>query len=55
MQLTGCQGHHLGRPGTVQVRLELAGQVLHRVQVAGRARIVFATAIELATARAVPR
>jgi PhzF family phenazine biosynthesis protein len=55
VELTGCQGHHLGRPGTVQVRLELEGQVLRRVQVAGRARIVFATTIELATARAGPR
>jgi PhzF family phenazine biosynthesis protein len=55
MELAGCQGHHVGRPGTVRARLELEGQVLRRVRVAGNARIVFATTIELATARAGPR
>jgi PhzF family phenazine biosynthesis protein len=47
LQFTGRQGHHLGRPGVVQLSLELEAGAVHRVSVAGGACIVLAGAIEL--------
>ena len=47
LEFTGRQGHHLGRPGVVAVRVELADGVLRRVRVAGGACIVMDAQLEL--------
>jgi PhzF family phenazine biosynthesis protein len=47
VEFTGRQGHHLGRPGVLTVRIETTGGVLRRVRVAGAAVIVMAAHIEL--------
>jgi len=47
LEFTGRQGHHLGRPGTLTVRIEVAGGALRRVRVAGGAVIVMDAHIEL--------
>lgn len=44
---TGRQGHHLGRPGVVEVGIEREAGTVRSVRVAGSARVVFATAVEL--------
>jgi PhzF family phenazine biosynthesis protein len=47
LELTGRQGHHVGRPGELTVRL-LAGTVgVQRVRVAGHARRIFESTLEL--------
>jgi PhzF family phenazine biosynthesis protein len=51
LQFTGRQGHHLGRPGVVQVSLEREAGAVRRILVAGAACIVLAGAIELPQAR----
>ena len=47
LEFTGRQGHHLGRPGVLTVRVEAAGGVVRRVRVAGAAVIVMDAHIEL--------
>ena len=47
LEFTGRQGHHLGRPGILTVRIEIAGGALRRVRVAGGAVIVMDAHIEL--------
>jgi PhzF family phenazine biosynthesis protein len=37
---TGRQGHHMGRPGELSVRVDATGERLRQVKVAGSARIV---------------
>lgn len=44
---TGCQGHHLHRPGRVEVELELRDGILQGVWIIGQAVSVFETEIEL--------
>jgi PhzF family phenazine biosynthesis protein len=46
-RFTGRQGHHLGRPGTVQVSIEVTDGKAARVAIGGAATIVYATTIEL--------
>lgn len=48
LEFTGRQGHHLGRPGVVQVGIERAAGIVLSVRVAGSARIVFEATVELA-------
>jgi PhzF family phenazine biosynthesis protein len=43
----GAQGHHMGRPGTVRIGLQLSSAGLQRVTIAGQAVVVFETAIAL--------
>jgi predicted PhzF superfamily epimerase YddE/YHI9 len=47
LEFTGRQGHHLGRPGVLSVRVETAGGAVRRVRVAGAAVIVMDAHIEL--------
>ena len=46
-EFTGRQGHHLGRPGVLTVRVDAAGGAVQRVRVAGAAVIVMDAHIEL--------
>jgi PhzF family phenazine biosynthesis protein len=43
---TGRQGHHVGRPGSLQVRLELADAAVRSVRVAGAASLVMESVLE---------
>ena len=43
----GRQGHHLGRPGFLQVTVNGAAGAVSSVRVAGAATIVYASTIEL--------
>jgi PhzF family phenazine biosynthesis protein len=53
-ELTSRQGHHLGRPGALTVRIEGGTDGLPRVRVAGSARIVFAATLEMGPAEYSP-
>ena len=44
---TGRQGHHLGRPGEVQVRLVFSDGALRSVQVAGAATVIATSTLVL--------
>jgi PhzF family phenazine biosynthesis protein len=46
IQFTGAQGHHMGRPGSVTVALNLQRDVLESVSIVGEAVVVFETALE---------
>lgn len=46
LEFTGRQGHHLGRPGVLQVKVDLEGSTVRRVRVAGRATIVMEAELE---------
>ena len=43
----GRQGHHIDRPGSLLVSVLATGKLMHAVQVAGHAIIVFDAVIEL--------
>jgi PhzF family phenazine biosynthesis protein len=45
-EFTARQGHHMGRPGTLSVRVSAASSGGERVRVAGRARIVFEATLD---------
>ncbi|MBS0387572.1 MAG: PhzF family phenazine biosynthesis isomerase [Proteobacteria bacterium] len=47
LRFTGRQGHHVGRPGLVHVRMQRAGPSIGGVQIAGEAVIAFEAAVEL--------
>ena len=47
LEFTGRQGHHLGRAGVVEVRIERAAGAVSSVRVAGSARVVFQASMEL--------
>jgi PhzF family phenazine biosynthesis protein len=44
---TGRQGHHLGRPGVVNVQMHHAGKAIDRVRIDGGAAIVFQATADL--------
>jgi PhzF family phenazine biosynthesis protein len=46
LEVTGAQGHHLGRPGRVTVALGLRAGSLESVSIIGEAVIAFATTLE---------
>lgn len=47
LEFTGRQGHHLGRPGSLQVRVEPGDAAVRRVRVAGHATIVMEARLDL--------
>jgi PhzF family phenazine biosynthesis protein len=46
IEFTGAQGHHMGRAGRVTVALQLRGERLESVSIAGEAVVVFDTTLE---------
>ena len=47
MELTGRQGHHVGRPGVLTVRLAAGTAGVQKVRVAGHARRIFDATLEI--------
>jgi PhzF family phenazine biosynthesis protein len=47
MEFTGRQGHYIGRPGMLTVRVAADASGVRQVRVAGRARIIFDATLEL--------
>ncbi len=47
LEFTGRQGHHIGRPGMLTVRVEPGASAVGQVRVAGSARIFFDATLEL--------
>lgn len=41
LEFVGRQGHHIGRPGVVGVRIAVDGAHLRQIRIAGRARVLF--------------
>jgi PhzF family phenazine biosynthesis protein len=44
---TGAQGHHMHRPGTVRIDMQVAGEEVQQVTIAGQAVVVFETTMAL--------
>lgn len=47
VRFRGAQGHHMGRPGRIDIELQLHDGALRSVQISGQAIVVFETRIEL--------
>lgn len=47
VRFRGAQGHHMGRPGRIDVELQLRDGALRSVQISGQTIVVFETRIEL--------